>query len=982
MKKIVSSLVLLSFIIVLLTPICPIYAAGTLTYTANVPSGLTAKGNGLATGTIGGKSVFYADTTTGNKTIYFDVDDGVINGNADFKNVTVKVEYIDPGSDGGYFAFEYDSQSSSKKRHEVYGETSPENTTRTAVFEIEDAYFGNRLNNADFSLVMPKTEIIYFVKVTLEISDKTSGIAISDITGKFGNIFFKDDEKSIEILLDNKRTAPVSGTLSYTVVNEADSGTAYTFQKPFEIGGENTASDKITIPSDALKFGIYSLNVNFSNSERNISANTSIPFSVCKSTTENSKNQNIGVGAHFNWGGRNISGSMNVLDKAGFSHIREGYSWTNFETVSGNTRTYKPIDVCTEYINASYGKNMKTLVMAGYGNVEVLKTVPEEVAAANANGEEITLHYLPVTAEGRKAYVDYVIKLLDTYAGKVDTVEVWNEPNLRQYCDNSSTKPERYAALLKDTYTAVKAKYPDVKVAGPVISSLMDYADSYLKRFLAQPDINNYYDVFSFHNYSYTDLTLDSIISSIAADVALIPEDKEVYITEFGVSDTVYNAARGERYQGAGIAKYYLSMAAENFCDRYYIYQLSKENTRSQSYGLLGYHNAKYPYAARPAFLTLANVNSLIGGSVGKGYTSLTSNVRKLSFENSAKHTETDVYFTKTSAEQVSFEKKGRLTEVYDMYGNLLDISDVNGTYTVDVTTEPIYVVTYYKDKTDVSVSHKFGNLSVSGNVYTSHTGEVVTIKVFDDKNRLVYVDQTALDEKLAFKFEFAPLYESAKYTIKLGNVSFDAIYTTEYEVPNVTDKISVSAAENHGEITLSGAIKGAAKDETVTMKVFDDSDELIYINQSKTDADGKFSLRFVPLKKSGVYVFYIANKTLGEIFTVNFDDETFSGLKLKPLSNGERVYTLAEYNAASTVHIAVDNDKKPYDGDFTVAIASYKNNALVGIETVKKGDMLIDNGVYYHNIEEKSSGADTVKIFLFNSFSNIKPLTYNVELK
>ena len=71
MKKFVSSLLIFSFV-VLLTPICPIYAANTLNYNANASSGITASGN-ISTATVDGQSVFYADTTTGNKTIYFDI---------------------------------------------------------------------------------------------------------------------------------------------------------------------------------------------------------------------------------------------------------------------------------------------------------------------------------------------------------------------------------------------------------------------------------------------------------------------------------------------------------------------------------------------------------------------------------------------------------------------------------------------------------------------------------------------------------------------------------------------------------------------------------------------------------------------------------------------------------------------------------------------------------------------------------------------
>ncbi|UKI37975.1 MAG: hypothetical protein L6V93_08175 [Clostridiales bacterium] len=117
----------------------------------------------------------------------------------------------------------------------------------------------------------------------------------------------------------------------------------------------------VAIPSENIKFGTYTLNVNFSNSEQNISANAKIPFSVCQSVTANGKNTKMGVGAHFNWGGRNIHGSMNLLDKTGFSHIREGYAWTAFETVTDGERNYGAVDVCTDYIEQSSAKNMEKL---------------------------------------------------------------------------------------------------------------------------------------------------------------------------------------------------------------------------------------------------------------------------------------------------------------------------------------------------------------------------------------------------------------------------------------------------------------------------------------------------------------------------------------------------------------------------------------------------------------------------------------------
>ena len=90
----------------------------------------------------------------------------------------------------------------------------------------------------------------------------------------------------------------------------------------------------------------------------------------------------------------------------------------------------------------------------------------------------------------------------------------------------------------------------------------------------------------------------------------------------------------------------------------------------------------------------------------------------------------------------------------------------------------------------------------------------------------------------------------------------------------------------------------------------------------------------------------------------------------------------MSDYNSADTVTVAVDNGGEAYNGNFTVAVASYKGDALTEIEMIEKGDMIFDGSVYRYDINNKIRNADKVKIFLFNSFSNIKPLTYSVELK
>ncbi|UKI37968.1 MAG: hypothetical protein L6V93_08140 [Clostridiales bacterium] len=87
----------------------------------------------------------------------------------------------------------------------------------------------------------------------------------------------------------------------------------------------------------------------------------------------------------------------------------------------------------------------------------------------------------------------------------------------------------------------------------------------------------------------------------------------------------------------------------------------------------------------------------------------------------------------------------------------------------------------------------------------------------------------------------------------------------------------------------------------------------------------------------------------------------------------------MSDYNSADTVTVSVDNDGEVYDGDFNVAAVSYKGDALTEIEMIEKGDMLFDGSVYRYDINNKISNADKVKIFLFNSFSNIKTASHTV---
>jgi hypothetical protein len=83
--------------------------------------------------------------------MYFDVDNSILNGVADGADVTIVVDYYDT-SDGVDISVQYDSVSEPWRVHPKSFVTSGSDHWQTVRFEIDDAYFGDRENNADFRL--------------------------------------------------------------------------------------------------------------------------------------------------------------------------------------------------------------------------------------------------------------------------------------------------------------------------------------------------------------------------------------------------------------------------------------------------------------------------------------------------------------------------------------------------------------------------------------------------------------------------------------------------------------------------------------------------------------------------------------------------------------------------------------------------------------------------------------------------------------
>ncbi len=137
-------------------------------------------------------------------------DDFLFKGSPTTK-VLIEVEYYDQGTDS--FFIQYDAGPGAPYRDGTVNETplfSKTNTGefKTAVFKIEDAYFGNRMDGSDLSIdgMDDGAEIIRSVKVTL-IKEETKKSDTDDVTETADIIFYNgtiltmdDDQPTAEAL--------------------------------------------------------------------------------------------------------------------------------------------------------------------------------------------------------------------------------------------------------------------------------------------------------------------------------------------------------------------------------------------------------------------------------------------------------------------------------------------------------------------------------------------------------------------------------------------------------------------------------------------------------------------------------------------------------------------------------------------------------------------------------------------------------------
>ncbi len=645
------------------------------------------------------------------------------------------------------------------------------------------------------------------------------------VSNHVGNIFFDNEDKSIVVKYKNNTGSQVRVDLRYEIVDaeEKNTNTVYSSSTSSVVlnsnGGTNT--DVVSI-SGVTAYGTYRLKVTMTKGTTTVTEY--IPFSLSVDASKNGGNPNIGIASHLSWNeNRNSAAAIDVIKKAGFTHIRESYLWQELEATAG---TYSEPQKYQTFFTAVDDAGIKTCTIMAWNNT-------------NYNAET---KKLPQNPTERAAFANYVYEVLDERSDSIDVIQIWNEPDHNNQEDGDI---KLYVELLKAVWDKVRSdsRFDDIKIAAPAMANGRSstkpggYGNTWLTEFFetdidgdGKGDAAKYFDVLSIHHYftDFAGLTTDDTYNnaSLSYIKPLLAKyncaDKEIYTTEFGSHQAFSNST--DELQASRIIRYYMSMYAQDLSDRMYLYTLSDEPSATEetegTFGILEPHNDKFPYAAKPAFLAMSSVNNLLnedysdenteftranGVCVASFTNSLKTKVTKALFLDVPSNEETDNAITYELADDERAEVK-----FFDLYGNLITFTNNAGVYEIPVTHKAVYAVYDYGEM--ISVYPDGEEIVIKGQLADT-AANTITIKVLKSSNNgIAYLNEDSLAADKSFSFAIRGLNKTEKYTVLIGNKFFKKVYTMQLDPMTITKATVAATNEVKAEISDLAGFKLADK--------------------------------------------------------------------------------------------------------------------------------------------------------------------------
>jgi hypothetical protein len=278
--------------------------------------------------------------------------------------------------------------------------------------------------------------------------------------------------------------------------------------------------------------------------------------------------------------------------------VRTAVSWSTMEPGGPGQIDPRALAIADRLVSDAAADNIKVIVIADSTPCWA-SSAPASLLNRCVPGISSKANAWPPTNPA--TYATFVAYLAQRYGTRLAAIEVWNEPDqANQDYFAGPEKPQRYAAVLRAAYPAIKQANPNV----PVLAGSLVGASGVFLRALYAAGIKGYYDGLAVHFYT---LTLASLRSIHEVQVAN-GDTKPLWLDEFGWSSCwprykiqQEQACVTPQTQALNITNTFRSLARTSYIAAEVLYQL--EGSVSENFGAVNADGTR-----KPAFAALAKV--------------------------------------------------------------------------------------------------------------------------------------------------------------------------------------------------------------------------------------------------------------------------------------------------------------------------------------------------------------------------------------
>jgi len=816
--------------------------------------------------------------------IRFDIDNDFMFNLKD-ENITVEISYYDDGHGG--FALWYDAKGD--KNQTRFVQLTRTNTWKTVRFNLYDAQFAGEANFFDFYImtndngfatkeqgIMGKSPTDLLISSVKVIQESTiSPFDISVKTGKPGNIFFEGDDIVFDVLFANRNYSVANAT--YTV-KDYDENVVYTKSAPF-------ANNKYKLKLSDIKFGVYTLDIAVNDGD--ISQVETIDFSYSKKAEKPRKQ--FGTNIHFQtaqYDEYDIRALADLAKNAGYYFIRTSHNWNEIEPKKGEYKLTDNLLYANKYLD-QIGLEMLAILSCG-------------------NPLYAPWPYILDSDEEREAYNNFCYYTVDALKEYTDYFTSPNEFNLTsgEGGKHHADRYDEYSALVKSAYPHIKAANPNAYIVSGAVARLeREYIENCFNE-----GILDACDAFSIHVYDqWGDPETWYIFPEIQRWYDLLKShdsSKEAWITENGWPTTKIKYDTGLAYsnfmptelmQARFYARSFLVNSDPTRVEGYVHYCFNDANVDyfylENAYGILESHDYRTPFAAKPAYITTAAVNSILNGYEfkrdlnhdNKDFVYNSGGAEYADGQDYSTHRFAYVYENDEGEEMVAvwsmwrpgeftYESDKEYFEIYDMWGNKKVVENSTGSYKINYSDEPVYIKA--TDKFE-SGSVTLENTSSAWDIDESETLNVrvkmpldakigdtasVVVAAYDENNKLICAKQSEVIYNKSILNAKIPAQEisNASYVKLLLFDGFSSLkpLLKANSLSEFDDNLDISYETNENVITLNGKLKLHTPYHNMTVTAWKEStskeelinnyaDAFLYQDMIMSDAHSNFEISF-----------------------------------------------------------------------------------------------------------------------------------------